>query len=416
MAPAFAPVASSPLLQPDAVAQIQARLAAEGVDGWLLYDFRDQNPLAHKLLGLGKTTRRAFAFFPVEGAPRLLRHGIEASAWTHWPWQQTTYTSWQSLEEALLPLLAGASRVMMEISPGGAVPTVDRVPLGTVEMLRRVAGIEAVSSADLVSQFHGSWGQDGAAMHRAAAETVRSVALGAFARVGEALAGGQPLREGDLMAWIQSELLAAGLTVHTGCIVAVGANAADPHYHPVGGGALLEPGPDGGQSLLIDLWGAEPGGIPADQTWMAWMGGPPTARALEVWEAVRDARDVALDLLRRAGDEGRVLQGWEVDRVARDLLEARGMGDAFLHRLGHSIDTELHGSGANLDDLETRDARKILPGTGFSVEPGVYLPGEIGMRTEVNVFWTEAGPEVTPREIQTSLIHIQGGALRPSLP
>jgi Xaa-Pro aminopeptidase len=413
MAPAFAPAEASSLLQPGALVQIQARLATEGADGWLLYDFRDQNPLAHKLLGLGKTTRRAFAFFPAAGAPRLLRHGIEASAWTHWPWDQATYTGWQTLEDALIGLLDGASRIMMEVSPGGAVPTVDRVPFGTVDMLRRVAGVEVVSSADLVSQFHGGWGPDGARMHRAAAETVRAVALAAFARVGEALGEGAPLREGDLMQWIHAELVRGGLSVHTGCIVAVGANAADPHYHPAGAGALLEPGPQGGQSLLIDLWGGEPGGIPADQTWMAWVGGPPTPRALEVWEAVRDARDVALDLLRRAGSEARVLEGWEVDRVARSLLDSRGMAEAFVHRLGHSIDSELHGSGANLDDLETRDARKILPGTGFSVEPGVYLPGEIGMRTEVNVFWTQEGPEVTPMEIQTSLVHIQDGALRP---
>lgn len=416
MAPAFAPMVSAPLLEAHALEHVQARLRAEGVDGWLLYDFRDQNPLAHQLLGLGKTTRRAFAFFPAEGEPRLLRHGIEASAWTHWPWEQETYTSWQALEEALPRFLEGTSQVMMEVSPEGAVPTVDRVPLGTIQMLQRLTGVTILSSGDLVSQFHGGWGATGMATHKEAAEIVRSVALSAFERVADALQQGSPLREAELMGWINDSLTQAGLTVHTGCIVAVGPHAADPHYHPVGAGAVLEPGEQGGQSLLIDLWGAAPGGIPADQTWMAWMGDQPSPRAIEVWEAIRDARDAALDLLRQAGQQGRVLQGWEVDRVARDLLTARGFGDAFLHRLGHSIDTELHGSGANLDDLETRDARRILPGTGFSIEPGIYLAGEIGMRTEVNVCWTEQGPEVTPGVIQTSLILIPGGAPRSSAP
>jgi Xaa-Pro aminopeptidase len=412
MAEAFAPASPSPLLAPGALAVLQDLLREEGLDGWLLYDFRDQNPLAHRLLGLGKTTRRAFAYFPAHGEPRLLRHGIEASAWTHWSGSQETYTGWQSLEQALPRFLEGASRVAMEVSPGGEVPTVDRVPMGMVTMLQRLTGLEIASSGDLVSYFHGRWGSGGRASHGRAAEVVRNVALGAFDRAGEALLAGTPLREGELTVWIHEELRRAGLPVHTGCIVAVGENAADPHYHPIGDGAVIEPGPAGGQPLLIDLWGGEPGGIPADQTWMGWLGSTPSPRALAVWEAVRDARDAALTLLRQAGDEGRVLQGWEVDRAARDLLRTRGMEEAFLHRLGHSIDTELHGSGANLDDLETRDGRKILPGTGFSVEPGVYLPGDIGMRTEVNVYWTEAGPEVTPSVIQDALILIPGGESR----
>jgi len=415
MAEAFSPASSSPLLEPGVLAILQDLLRKEGLDGWLLYDFRDQNPLAHRLLGLGKTTRRAFAFFPAEGEPRLLRHGIEASAWTHWPWAQETYTGWQVLEATLPRFLSGASRVAMEVSPGGEVPTVDRVPMGMVTMLQRLTGMDIVSSGDLVSYFHGRWGTAGRASHLEAAEVVRSVAHAAFERVGQGLASGAPFRESELMDWIQGELIRGGLSVHTGCIVAVGANAADPHYHPIGEGAILDPGPDGGQSLLIDLWGAAPGGIPADQTWMGWIGEAPSPRALAVWTAVRDARDAALALLREAGAKGRTLQGWEVDRVARDLLDARGMGEAFLHRLGHAIDTELHGSGANLDDLETRDARKILPGTGFSIEPGVYLPGDIGMRTEVNVYWTETGPEVTPSRIQDALILIPGGESRPQV-
>lgn len=203
------------------------------------------------------------------------------------------------------------------------------------------------------------------------------------------------------MGWIRERLREGGVTEQVGCIAALGRTASDPHYHPPGEGEAVE-----AESLvLIDLWGTEPGGIPADQTWMAWIGRSPDARSLEVWNAVRDARDAALELLRTRHREGLEVRGFEVDRRARDLLAERGFGRWFVHRLGHSIDTTLHGSGPNLDDLETRDTRLILPGTGFSIEPGVYVPGEIGVRSEVNVHWSDTeGPQVTPDEVQDALL------------
>jgi Xaa-Pro dipeptidase len=392
---------AAPLLDSDAPARVSALLAqgGTGADGWLLYDFRDQNPLAHDMLGLGKTTRRAFVLFRKDGEPVLLRHAIEASSWREWPWESRSYAGWQELEGALASLLEGMTSVAMEVSPRSAVPTVDRVPSGVVELVRET-GVEIVTSGDLVSHFHSGWGPEGLASHRRAADVVRAVAHEAFERVAAAIRAGSPLREGEVMAWINDTLRARGLPIHTGCIVAIGRTAADPHYSPGGDGEAIT----AGVPLLIDLWGAEPGGVPADQSWMAFLGADPDPRTLEVWTAVRDARDRALDLLRTAATERRELRGWEVDRAARDLLGERGLGQWFVHRLGHSIDRELHGSGPNLDDLETRDERRILPGTGFSVEPGVYIAGEIGVRSEVNVHWGEDGPEITPRDYQRDLL------------
>lgn len=400
-AAAAAATAAAPLLDARAPARVAALLeeGGSGADGWLLYDFRDQNPLAHAMLGLGKTTRRAFVLFRRHGEPVLLRHAIEASSWRGWRWETRTYAGWQELESALASLLEGMGSVAMEVSPRSAVPTVDRVPSGVVELVLGT-GVEIVTSGDLVSHVHAGWGQEGLDSHRRAAVIVRDVAREAFERAAAGVRAGRPLREGEVMAWINETLRERGLPVHTGCIVAIGRTAADPHYSPADGGEPIT----AGVPLLIDLWGAEPGGVPADQSWMAYLGTEPDARTLEVWTAVRDARDRALDLLHSAGEEGRELRGWEVDRAARDLLRERGLDRWFVHRLGHSIDRELHGSGPNLDDLETRDERRILPGTGFSVEPGVYIPGEIGVRSEVNVHWGEDGPEVTPRDYQRELL------------
>jgi Xaa-Pro dipeptidase len=398
----FAPASlDAPLLAPSAPAAVASLLEVEGADGWLLYDFRDQNPLAHRLLGLGKTTRRAFALFRRSGPPVLLRHAIEASSWRGWPWESRSYASWEALEAALADLLAGLESVAMEVSPRSAVPTVDRVPSGIVQLVEGT-GVKIVSSGNLVTHFHARWSEADLASHRRAAEAIRQIAHEAFERAGAAVRAGAPLLEGELAQWIESTLEARGFPHLAGCIVAIGRTAADPHYHPGGAGERIE----AGHPLLIDLWGAEVGGIPADQTWMAYLGTDPDPRTLEVWTTVRDARDAALAFLRDASRDARALQGWEVDRVARQVIEARGFGDAFVHRLGHSMDRDLHGSGPNLDDLETRDERRLITGVGFSVAPGASPAGEIGVRTEVNGFWGPEGIEITPTEIQHDLIRI----------
>ncbi len=396
-------MSTAPLLDPSRLAELRTLLVEEGVDGWLLFDFRDQNPPAHALLGLGKTTRRAFALYPREGDPILLHHAIEASAWRGWQWEKRTYSGWEELERKLDELLRGRGRLAAEISPGSAVPTVDRIPAGVAELIRR-SGVELVSSATFISAFHSRWSAEELHLHRKAAGLLPAVARGAFELAARRAHGGDPMGEGELSEWIHAELRTRGISEGIGCSVAGGVNASDPHYHPEGAGAPI--GVD--TLLLVDLWGAFPGGVAADQTWMGFLGGEPTPRQRQVWEAVRDARNGALTFLRERWDAGNEVRGFEVDDVARGILRERGLDRWFVHRLGHSMDRELHGSGPNLDNLETRDDRRLLEGLGFSVEPGVYIPGELGLRTEVNVYWGPDGPEITGPTPQDELLLFPG--------
>lgn len=391
-------------LSPDRLPEVRALLASSGLDGWLLYDFGDRNPIAHRLLGLAKTTRRSFTLVPRDGDPLTLRHGIEASAWTHVPWAQREYTGWRSLERGLEELLSGGPRVAMEYSPSDAVPPVDRVPAGVLELVR-AAGGEVRSSADLVSSFHSRWTRRGLELHREAAEVVCEVAIAAYRRAEKAIEADAPIREGELMGWIIDRLRDEGLTVGPDCIVAGGPRSADPHYALTENGESLERG----SVILIDLWGRHPDpGVFADQTWMGVLDRRAPDAVERVWEAVRDARDRALDFLAKSVEHGSEVRGYEVDRAARRALRSRGLDEHFTHRLGHSIDAELHGSGPDLDDLETRDERRLVHGVGFSVEPGVYLPGDFGVRSEVNVHWGAAGPETTPGSIQRDLLLFEG--------
>jgi len=380
------------------VASVQAALRESDLDGWLLYEFHGVNPIAVQLLGLGKTTRRAFVLIPDEGEPIALVHAIEASSWRHWPFARRTYSGWKELEQELGRLVEGRTRLAAEVSPGGAVPTLDYVPAGIASVLLDL-GLELSSSGDLVSRFHSAWTADQLDDHRKAAEIVADVARRAFARAAEAVREGAPTTEGALSDWIREELRAAGLVDQMDCIAAIGTMASDPHYAPEGAGETI----GRGDLLLIDLWGAFQGSVAADQTWMGILDSKVDARTQEVWEAVRDARNAALDFLRERFAADQEVRGFEVDRVARALITRRGFGERFVHRTGHSIDTELHGTGPNLDDLETRDDRLLVPGVGFSVEPGVYVPGEIGVRSEVNVYWGPDGPEVTPSAPQSEI-------------
>ncbi len=388
----------------EGVARVQETLGGHGLDGWLLYEFHHLNPIAVTLLGLGKTTRRAFVLIPTEGEPIALIHAIEASSWRHWPFQRRTYSGWREMEERLAELVDGTTRLAMEVSPGGAVPTLDYVPAGIAGVLLS-HGVEIASSGDLVTEFHSVLSARQLDDHRKAAEIVRDTAHRAFQRAADAIESGAPTTEGALSEWIVAELGAAGLVDQVSCIVAIGPMASDSHYAPVGDGETIRRG----DLLLIDLWGAFPGSVAADQTWMAVMDDEVDARTQEVWEAVCDARDAAVDFLRTRFDEGEDVRGLEVDDVARAVIAERGYGPYFVHRTGHSIDTDLHGSGPNLDNLESRDDRRLLPGVAFSIEPGIYIEGDIGVRSEINVHWGPDGPEITPTEIQRELMVMFGG-------
>ena len=397
-------MSESILCTEEGIRQVQEALRQQDLDGWLLYEFRGANPIAKSILGVGKTTRRAFFLIPAEGEPQALIHAIEGSSWRHWPWGRSTYSGWRQMEDALGEMLSGRGRVAMEVSPGAAVPTLDYVPAGLAEVLLRT-GIEAASSGNLVSRFYSVWTDEQLADHLVASEILPRVAMEAFGKAASAIKEGTPTTEGALSDWIRGEFTRHGLTDNMECIVAVGRTASDPHYAPEGAGETIRRG----DLLLIDLWAGKPGSVPADQTWMGAMGSQVDSRTREIWEAVRDARDAALAFLKERFDAGEEVRGYEVDDVSRGVIAARGYGAYFVHRTGHSIDTVLHGSGPNLDNLETRDDRLLIPGVGFSVEPGIYLLGDIGVRSEVNVYWSAEGPVVTPAEIQRELFFFLDG-------
>jgi Xaa-Pro aminopeptidase len=388
------------LTTPEGVARVQKALAERELDGWLLYEFRGQNWIAAELLGTTWTTRRAFVLISRDGEPKALVHAIERSSWRHWPWAVETYAGWRELESGLEALLAGHGAVALEYSAGGAVPTVDLVPAGTVEMVRQ-AGADPRTSGDLVSLFFSAWSPSQLTEHRRAGEVVSRVGQGAFQEAARAVRAGDPHTEGSLSRWILEALGRGGVTVDADTHVAVGARAADPHYAPAGEGETVA----AGEVLLVDLWGrTSEDAVSADQTWMGLLAPTAPGRLVELWETVREARDQAVSFLRRRAAEGVPTRGYEVDDVARKVIQAAGHGEHFIHRTGHSIDRKLHGSGPNLDNLETRDDRLLVPGVGFSIEPGIYLPGDVGVRSEINVHLSADGPEVTPSDPQTDLI------------
>lgn len=380
---------------------VQAAIRSAGLDGWLIFDFHGLNPIATGMLALeGLTTRRLFAFIPSEGTPTAISHSIEQGPWKNWPpeWKKVEYSSWRTLE-SLLADVVGGRRVAMEYSAGDAVPYLDRVPAGVVEMVR-AAGATVESSADLVTRFYAVWNAENLASHRRAAETIARIAHDAMALAGARSTGGNPMSEFELKSWILEQFAAENLETDHGPIVAIGPNAANPHFEPTAAeSATIERG----AILLIDLWARESGGVYADQTWMGSLG-EPDDRSRNIWEAIRDARDTAIELLQHRLKSSTPVRGGEVDDATRAIIEQRGFGPQFIHRTGHSIDPrDLHGSGPHIDNLETREERTLLPGVGFSIEPGIYFRGEIGMRTEVNAF---VGDElvITPSEIQRELI------------
>ena len=390
------------MLTPDTLPELQRALKDAGLDGWLIYDFQGANPIAAGMLRLeGMVTRRIFALVPRTGVPVALTHAIEQGPWRNWPkeWGRERYSSWKSLE-AGLGRLASGKRLAMEYSPGDAVPYVDRVPAGVLEMVR-AAGAEVVTSGELISRFYALWSADGIASHVRAAEVIAAIAREGMTMAGQRARTATPMMEHELDQWILERFARASLEVDHGPIVAAGENAANPHYHASAGHPREI---RSGELLLVDLFAHEKGGVFADQTWMAAIGAP-SARATEVWTAVRDGRDAAITMLRERAGGATTLRGGELDDAARDVIRARGFGDYFTHRTGHSIDPRsLHGAGPHIDNLETREERLLIPGVGFSIEPGVYIAGEIGVRSEVNAYITEQGAVITPRDYQRDLL------------
>ena len=374
--------------------KIQAYMQQEGISAWLVYDFRGGNPVLWQLLGQRRqTTRRVFLIVPAAGAPRLLGSAVEPEALAGLGVEIAHYASWQQLHALLSDAVGGLATVAMEYWPGGTLPAVSWVDGGTLELVRSL-GPEVVSSADLCQVALAIWSADALASHRDACRQVAEVKDAAFAYIRDRRHTG--LTEFDVQAFIVAKLEQRGLDSGHPPIVGVNGNSGNPHYEPHQDTASpIEPG----AWILIDLWARHPGEqhVFGDMTWVAFAGPRVPAAHAAVFAAVREARDQVLVRLDAAWRTGQVLQGWQLDQVARQILTKHGLGEQFVHRTGHSLGPgpSIHALGANLDDLESHDARSILPGTGFSVEPGAYLP-EFGVRLEVNAYVDpETGPEVT---------------------
>lgn len=390
------------MLTAQSLPPLQAALDESAFDGWLIYDFHGLNPIAVGLLELnGMTTRRFFVYIPRTGAPVAITHAIEQGPWANWPadWRKEKYSSWRTLESLLAGIVKG-KRVAMEYSPGDAVPYLDRIPAGVIEMVRS-AGATVVSSADLVSKFYAVWTDAQLASHERAARAVATIGQEAIRLAGSRADSASPLTEYALQSWIKARFDAAGLETDHGPIVAIGPNAANPHYEPAASNSATIAR---GDILLVDLWAREKNGVFADQTWMGSLGAP-SERDKSIWLAVRDARDAAIGLLKDRIGGHQVVRGGEVDDAARAVITKRGYGEFFFHRTGHSIDPrDLHGSGPHIDNLETREERALIPGVGFSIEPGIYLAGDVGMRSEVNGFIAPDRVVITPTEYQKELL------------
>jgi Xaa-Pro aminopeptidase len=386
---------------------VQAAIRDLGLDAWLLYDFRGLNVLARRVLEMPTDailSRRWFYLIPAQGEPRKLVHRIEPHALDAVPGTARQYLRWQELEVSVAGLLTGCKRLAMEYVPRNANPYVSRVDAGTVELVRS-CGVEVVSSGDLVQRFEACWDDELWQMHLEAAKHTRSAYDAAFGFIAERVRAGKPPRETEVQHRILEHFMRHKMVCDHPPIVGVGPHSGDPHF---------EPGPahDGlvapGEFVLIDLWAKldQPRSVYSDLTWTGFVGETVPETYSKIFRIVAAGRDAAIERVRSAFREGTPLQGWQVDRAARDVIDQAGYGQAFCHRTGHSIGQETHGNGANMDDLETHEERQVLPRTCFSVEPGIYLP-EFGVRSEVNVFVDAATQvHVTGGDPQTEIVPI----------
>lgn len=373
---------------------IQSSLEELGIPAWLLYDFHNSNPIARHVAGLGPerlVTRRWFGLVPRQGEPTWLHHAIEAHLFEPLPGRRIPFVGYRELQEKLKNALQGIDTVAMEYVPQGAIPYISRVDGGTIEMVR-AAGPQVISSADLVQACEARWSPQGLASHRRAATGLREVLQATFQEVAREVGAGREPTEYAIQQFMMRQFHERNLFAEPP-IVAVNAHAGNPHYEP----RETDSAPiRKGDLLLLDLWCREQaaGSIWADITWMAYLGSRVPDKQREVWEIVAGARDAAVTFLKEAVGRGKPVHGSEVDEVTREHIRRRGYADRFLHRTGHSIGFEVHGNGCNIDALETIDDRRLIPRTGFSIEPGIYL-SDFGIRSEIDVYMDERSVEVT---------------------
>ena len=425
------------------IAAIQHALRAAGLDGWLFYDFRGSDPLAARILRLDPhrhTTRRWYYLIPAQGTATKILHRIEPHSLDDVPGDSRLYLSWQEqhqhVREALLSVTSGAQaeekgseapaspgrargagasepihmgarapvKIAMQYSPMNAIPYISRVDAGTVELVRSF-GVEVVTSADLVQRFEAVWNNEQYQSHCQAAAGLQGIVTETFERIKEDILASRVLTERDIQLFILDRIASRGLYTYAPPIVAVNAHAADPHYSPPKEGSSLIKSRD---LVLIDLWAKATGtqGIYADITWTGFVGEVIPPEHAKIFTVVAAGRDAAIAFLQKEVSAGHFPTGGEVDNVCRSVIQKAGYGDRFIHRTGHSIGEEVHGNGANIDNLETQDSRRLLPHTCFSIEPGVYLPGQFGIRSEVDAYLTEREAIVTTQPIQTAIVPI----------
>src|SRR5215472_14586972 len=381
---------------------IQSDLRAAKLDGWLFYDFRGRDPIAQHILNLpnGMRTRRWYYFVPAKGAPKKLVHKIETESLAALPGETLYYAKQDELHKNLKKVLGRAKKVAMQYSPKNEIPYVAMVDAGTIELVRS-AGAKVVSSADLVQKYDACWTAEQLESHLSAGVIIDRIVRGAFEHSAKCVREKKAITEYDLKLWILKEFELAEIWAEEGPDIAVNAHASDPHYGPTAESAAPICERD---LLLLGVWGKKktPGSVYYDVTWMGYLGAKVPEKYAKIFSVVRKARDEAVDLIRTHAAAGKPLQGWQVDQAARKVVEKAGYGKYFFHRTGHSIGEKVHGNGANMDGLETHDARHLIAHTCNSVEPGIYLP-EFGVRTEVNVYVDEKEARITGA-VQTAIL------------
>jgi len=387
------------------ITAIQDALRQEGLDGWLFFDHHRRDPLAYRILSIPaeiEATRRWYYFVPTEGEPRKLVHQIEKGALDSLPGQKQVYSNWVDQRNRLTALLGSAKRIAMQYSPNCSIPYVSLVDAGTMELVR-ATGVEVATSANLVQEFEAKWSFDQLEMHLEAGRRVDEIRRKAFDLIGERLRCSNPVNEYEVQQFVRHQFAQSGLETDHGPIVGVNANASDPHYEPTRDRKSYI---QKGDFVLIDLWAklAAPGAVYYDVTWTGYCGEQIPELIQNVFDIVKTARHRASDFAIQKARAHQAFAGFEVDDVCREYITAQGYGSNFFHRTGHSIGTEVHGTGANMDNLESHDERRVIANTCFSVEPGIYL-AEFGVRSEVNVFVSEGDARVTGEE-QEQLIRI----------
>ncbi len=382
--------------------EMQKDLRAAKLDGWLFYDFRGRDPIAHRILDLppGMRTRRWFYFVPAKGSPKKLVHKIEAGSLAAVPGETLYYAGQKELRDNLKKVLGRAKKIAMQYSPKNAIPYVAMVDAGTVELVRSL-GPKVITSADLVQKYEACWSKEQLESHLAAGCAIDRIVREAFDHAAKSVKEKKPITEFDLQQFILHKFGEAGITTDEGPDVAVNENASDPHYGPTRekSSPIRE-----GDLLLLDVWGKQQtaNSVYYDITWMGYLGASVPEKYAKVFRVLRDARDRGVELIRSSVKAGKPLQGWQVDQATRSVVEKAGYGKYFFHRTGHNIGTSVHGNGVNMDGMETQDDRHLIPHTCNSVEPGIYLP-DFGMRTEVDVYVDDKEARVTGA-IQTEIL------------